>query len=65
MVPHGGVLVWGQQAVAGLHAGDRGGLAGHEDGLLVRLLRNRSKAASFNKASNTLNPRLFGFELLI
>lgn len=48
VVPHGGVLVGGQQAVAGLHAGNRGGLAGHEDGLLVRLLRNIVKFEALN-----------------
>lgn len=41
-LPHGGVLVGGQQAVAGLHAGHRhrplARLAGHKHWLLVRLL---------------------------
>jgi len=44
-VPHGGVLVRGEQAVAGLHAGHGhrplARLTGHKHRLLVGLLRHR------------------------
>ena len=46
MVPHGGVLVGGEEAVAGLHASDShcplSWLAGHKHWLLVRLLWHRN-----------------------
>lgn len=45
-VPHGGVLVRGEQAVAGLHASDSHcplpRLTGHKHRLLVRLLWHRN-----------------------
>lgn len=46
MVPHGGVLVGGEQAVAGLHASNShcplSRLTGHKHWLLVRLLWHRN-----------------------
>ncbi len=46
MVPHGGVLVRGEQAVAGLHASNShcplAWLTGHKHWLLVRLLWHRN-----------------------
>lgn len=46
IVPHGGVLVGGEQAVAGLHASNShcplSWLAGHKHWLLVRLLWHRN-----------------------
>lgn len=46
VAPHGGVLVRGEQAVAGLHASNShcplSWLAGHKHWLLVRLLRHRN-----------------------
>lgn len=46
MVPHGGVLVGWEEAVAGLHASDShcplSWLAGHKHWLLVRLLWHRN-----------------------
>ena len=56
LVPHGGVLVGGQQAVAGLHAGDRHPplprLTGNKNRLLVRLLRHGNLLQGQNQQVN-------------
>lgn len=58
-IPHGGVLVRRQQAVAGLHASDSHcplpRLAGHKHWLLVRLLWNRNLLQGGKRKKNSLN----------
>lgn len=58
-LPHGGVVVGGEQAVAGLHARHShcplSWLAGHKHRLLVRLLRNRNLQNDKGRRSS-INP---------